>query len=114
MTVPISFLEGINSTPGDSFVLDELTKVARHRRHIPRDQHAASLGRDPKHLGIGCAIWDHPSGAAKIDDRFPPPQPPGDLGIQVGVRLETKAQTRFSDLSLFARSKRSIMSGVRG
>jgi hypothetical protein len=37
-----------------------------------------------------------------------------DLRVQVGVSLKTEAQAGYADLSLLARSNRSIMSGVRG
>jgi len=79
-----------------------------------RHQNATRLGGDLKYLRIRSPVWDDAAGAAKIDRRFTPPQPSTDFRVQVSIGLKTEAQASYTDLSLFARSKRSIMSGVRG
>ena len=93
---------------------NESLKMAGHGVDISRHQHATGVRRDLKNFRIRSTVRDHASSATKIDGRFPSPQASSDFRIQIGVGLETKAQAGFTDFSLFARSKRSIISGVRG
>jgi len=93
---------------------NESLEMIGHRGDISRHQNAISVRGELKNFWIKRAVRDHTGGTAKIDRRFPPPQPSSDLRIQVRIGLETEAQAGFTDLSLLARSKRSIMSGVRG
>jgi hypothetical protein len=55
--------------------------MARYRRDVSRDRYPVGLGGDPKNFGIGVPSGIHPSGAAKIYCRFPPPQSSADLGV---------------------------------
>jgi len=62
--------------------------------------HAAQSGSEPKNFRIRRAVHYDSGRALKIDRGFPEPQSATNLGIQVGVRLKTKAQTPLVDLSL--------------
>jgi FecR protein len=91
-----------------------LDRAGRPRPAAGSGGRVSSVSRSSKIIPHCSAVCDNACGIAKIDRGSPPPQSSPNLGVQVGIGLETDAQAGFNSLSRFARSKRSIMSGVRG
>ena len=94
--------------------LNEFLEVLGHGTYVSGDEDTSRFGGDPQNTRVRRAIRYHAECTAKVEGRLAAPESSSDSGIQIGVRLKSKAQDRRTDGPRLARSKRSTMSGGSG
>ncbi len=75
----------------------EPLEMVWHCCDIARYQHPAGVSCHSKHLRIRRPVGNYSLCSAKIDGRFPPPQPRLDLRIEVRVSLKRNLQRGLVD-----------------